>query len=70
MAWPKKKVGKTEWRVETIDSGIVTARLQRLAADKWLVKYVYWDGVEPGRITIISMQSAAYAPKKEKDPKL
>lgn len=69
MPWPKKRKasnGSTSWNMEYCEFDALTARLQALAADRWLVKYVFWDGVTPGLITIVSMQSAEYAPKEKK----
>lgn len=62
MAWhPKRKSTGVVWNTEYCASADLSERLQVLANEKWLVKYVFWDGVAAGMMTIVSMQSAMYA---------
>ena len=57
-----------EWKAENVMRDELANHLKHLSDTSWLVKHLFWDGV-PGLVTVVSMQSAQYAPKQPKKKK-
>ena len=66
MAWRKKAPGKITIINDHCATADLPAKLAECRAEKWMVLHVFWDGVEPGLITICKLRSAAYEPKPAK----
>ena len=71
MPWPKRKAqqnGTMAWEQDVCPVSEVSKLLASRAANRWLTKHIV--PLQDGTVLIVSMQSAAYAQKPAKKPKV